>query len=81
VSAYSPDLRVFIERHDPTSIGLFTAACAIVAGLTLIAPEHARWIALGLLAVVFVASAIPRRPVHPSHKRREARVRGDGSGF
>lgn len=40
---------------------LFLATCAVIAALMVIPPEHARWIGLSLLGVVFVASAIPRR--------------------
>lgn len=39
----------------------FFAGCSIVAALTLIPPEHARWVALAILAVLFVGSAVPRR--------------------
>lgn len=40
---------------------LFVSACAVVAALSVLPPAHARWLALALLGVVFVASAIPRR--------------------
>lgn len=55
-----------------------TFGCAIVAGLTLISPEHARWIGLSILAVLFVASAIPRRASKPGRRRAQP-VRGTGS--
>lgn len=42
-------------------LGLFLAACAIVAALSVLPPEHARWIALSILGLFFVCSAIPRR--------------------
>ncbi len=35
--------------------------CAIVAALSLIDPDDARWFALAFLGVTFVATAIPRR--------------------
>ena len=35
--------------------------CAIVAALSLIHPDDARWFALAFLGVAFVATAIPRR--------------------
>lgn len=41
----------------------FTLSTALVCALTLVNPDQARWIALGLLGVAFVASAIPRRKV------------------
>ena len=56
----------------------FCVGCAIVAGLTLIPPEHARWVGLSILAVLFVASAIPRRASKPG-RRRARPVRGTGS--
>lgn len=40
---------------------LFLAACVVIAALAILPPEHARWIGLALLGVLFVASAIPRR--------------------
>lgn len=57
----------------------YLAGCATVAGLTLIDPETARWLVLGLfVAVVYVVTAVPRRN-QPSRTRREARVRGEAS--
>ena len=41
----------------------FFLGCAIVAALSLVNPEHARWIGLSILAALFVVSAIPRRRV------------------
>lgn len=46
----------------------FLTGCSIVATLTLIEPEHARWVALAILAVLFVASAVPRRRVPSATK-------------
>lgn len=44
----------------------FASGCAVVAGLTLIPPEHARWIAIALLVLVALTPAIGRRgPVQP----------------
>ena len=58
----------------------FVAGCAVVAGLTLTPHDPGRWIALSILAVVYLASAIHHeRSDHPSRKWRESRVRGDGS--
>ena len=51
----------------------FFIGCAIVAGLTLIPPEHARWIGLSILAALFVASAIPRRIQGGAEARRSHR--------
>lgn len=56
----------------------FFVGCAIVAALTLIHPDNARWVALALLAVLFVASAIPRR-VQPTAEEVGQPVRGTGS--
>ena len=39
----------------------FVTGCAIVASLSLIAPDTARWVALSILGVLFVVTAIPRR--------------------
>ena len=39
----------------------YFTGCAIVAGLTLIEPDNARWVALAILGVLFVVSAMPRR--------------------
>jgi hypothetical protein len=39
----------------------YVSGCATVGVLTLIHPDSARWFALAILGVLFVASAIPRR--------------------
>lgn len=39
----------------------FALGCAIVAALSLIHPDDARWFALAFAGVLFVATAIPRR--------------------
>lgn len=39
----------------------FFAGTAIVAGLTLVPPEQARWIAIGLLVLVALTPAVGRR--------------------
>ena len=39
----------------------FLTGCATVAALSLIDPSTARWVALAILGVLFVASAMPRR--------------------
>lgn len=43
----------------------FALGCAIVAALSLIHPDDARWFALAFMGVLFVATALPRR-VQPS---------------
>lgn len=39
----------------------FTLGCAIVAGLTLVPPDDARWIAISLLVLVVLSPAVGRR--------------------
>lgn len=56
----------------------FFVGCSLVAGLTLIPPEQGRWVALAILAALFVASAIPRRASKPGRRRAQP-VRGTGS--
>ena len=59
-------------RHDPSRVrgGLeqvvtaflaYVTGCTIIAALTLIHPDNARWFALAILGVLFVCSALPRR--------------------
>ena len=59
-------------------LAIFLTACAVVAALSILPPEHARWVGLSILGVLFVASAIPRR-VQPSTEDEGQPVRGTGS--
>lgn len=46
----------------------FALGCAIVAALSLIHPDNARWFALAFMGVLFVATAIPRRESKPGRR-------------
>lgn len=60
---------------------IFFIGCLVVAALSTIDPNSARWYALSLLGVLYVVSALPRRrafgsatdSASPTPRRRAAR--------
>lgn len=56
----------------------FLLGCAIVAALSLIHPDDARWFALAFMGVLFVATAIPRR-VQPTAEEVGTRTKARGT--
>lgn len=54
---------------------LYLAGCATVAALTLPDPDTARWIALAILAALYLASAVPRRNARTARANVQASPR------
>jgi membrane protein implicated in regulation of membrane protease activity len=58
---------------------LFVGLCAVVAGLALLPPQEARWIAIALLCLLVLTPAVGRRYAAPKQDG-EASKAAKGTG-